>query len=137
LKNVADRTKALTLLDQLDALAARLQSARSESILEPMHLESTYLEPMRATLQYARKMTVLDYPEYTLDKAFSEKIADLCRTGRNTEAERLLAEARPTVERQLAAMQRDLAGLRGISTYADFWRVRMRSPKAWTAAKKN
>jgi hypothetical protein len=137
LKNVADRTKALTLLDQLDALAARLQSARSESILEPMHLESTYLEPMRATLQYARKMTVLDYPEYTLDKALSGKIADLCRTGRNAEAERLLAEARPTVERQLAAIQRDLAGLRGISTYVDFWRVRMRSPKAWTAAKKN
>lgn len=136
LTKVADRPKALALFDHLDTLAARLQAARAESILDPVHLESTYLEPMRSTLHYGRKMATLDYPEYTLDKVFAGKIADLCRTGRSAEAERLLAEARPTVERQLANVERELAGLRGVSAYVDFWRGRMKSAKAWSVAKK-
>ncbi len=132
LKRVDDRPKALALLDELDSLAREIHSrARQETILDPARLDSVYLEPMQATLHYARKMTLLDYPEYSAGADLADRVYALCDEGRTAEAERLEAEVRPQIQRQLVKVAEELRGLKGIEQYVTFWNNQVGGKEPW------
>ncbi len=91
LKHVGDRAKALELIARLERLQEVLQQrAPPETALDPGRLERVYLEPMRATLAYARTMAGLEYPEYTAGELETQMIG-LIEAGRVDEAKELLA----------------------------------------------
>ena len=122
LKQVSDRPKAVSLLDELEPLAQSIRAhAMEETAIDQDRLVSVYLEPMQATLQYARKMAVLDYPEYSVDSSLVDRVYELCDEGKMAEAERLEAEVRPQVLQQLAKVGEELQGLKGIEEYVAFW----------------
>lgn len=74
LRNVKERGKALALLDELDALCAKIQAnAAKNSALNRDRLEIVYLEPMRKTLEVARICVEADFPEYDPEKAKMRK----------------------------------------------------------------
>lgn len=65
LTTLENREKALALLDELDALCAKLNAeAPKSSALNRDRLEIVYLEPMRKTLEIARFCATADFPEY-------------------------------------------------------------------------
>lgn len=69
LRDVKRRGEALALLDELDALCARIQAdAPKNSALNRDRLEIVYLEPMRKTLEVARFCVETDFPEYDPEK---------------------------------------------------------------------
>lgn len=122
LKRVSERPKAVALLDELEPLARTIRAqAMKETAIDQDRLVSVYLEPMQATLQYARKMALLDYPEYCVDSSLVDRVCELCDEGKTAEAERLEAEVRPRVLQQLAQARDDLRGLKGIEEYVAFW----------------
>lgn len=129
----AYRDEALRRIGALDLLLIQLQSAGSSgSALDPARLAKVYLEPMQATLAYARTMTELDYPDYLL----ADMEADLCTllaAGREDDARHRLAELRAEVLDQLARIEKALHGLKGIEEYAALWRDRMTGLAYWNA----
>ena len=139
LRTLADRPKALALIAELEALHAALcAAAPATSLLEPQRLQKVYLEPMGATLRYARAMTMLEYPEYSSDRV-AEQLDALLETGRLEDrqtASRELAAARQQWTGELAAVTRELAGLKGIADYVAAWDERLQgfdSVEAYTA----
>jgi hypothetical protein len=131
LKNPQDRPKALALLDELVTLHASLQTrAPAETAIDPARLAAVYLEPMGATLTYARKMTLLDYPEDWLGD-FEAQMLALIDGGDRRAAEQALAKTREKVESQVARIGRELQGLKGIDEYAAFWRQRVSDVAYW------
>ncbi len=131
LKKVSDRQKALELIDQLETKQRALQAAApGESCLEPMRLQGVYLEPMREALVYARKMATLDYPEYEWGDLYKRMIP-LVAAGKKAEAQNILDQARPQVEKQLTQVTHELAGLKAIDRWAARWRTRVSSMKYW------
>jgi hypothetical protein len=132
LRNLADRPRAAELIEQLEPLRKVLEErAPGETLLDPARLNAVYLEPLAATLDYARKMASLDYPEYTLGSSFDEKMIELYGDREAEEAEKAAAEAGRQVEQQLAAIKESLRGLKGIEAYADFWRKQAAGEKTW------
>lgn len=132
LKRVADRPKALALLDEMEPLARTIRAtAAKETVLDPGRLESVYLEPMQATLQYARKTTLLDYPEYLTGADLAERVYALCDEGKTAEAERLEAEVRPKIREQLLKVSQELQGLKGVQEYVDFWNSQVGGKEPW------
>ena len=97
-----NREKALALLDELDALCRTLcENAPKASALNADRLEFVYLEPMRKTLEIARTVTNLTFPE-----------------------EGMPAEE---IERCLKEIEAKLSGeLKGIDGYTRAWRERIR-----------
>ncbi|MDO4630581.1 MAG: hypothetical protein Q4C70_15485, partial [Planctomycetia bacterium] len=84
-----NRTRALQLLDELDALCDTLQKeAPSASSLNRYRLEIVYLEPMRKTLEIARFCATADFPEYD----------ESLKTPENLDAARKTSEFRARVE---------------------------------------
>lgn len=131
LKRVADRPKALALIEELDGLRKTLApQAPQETAIDPARLESVYLEPMHATLVYARKMTTLDYPEDTLGDLESQMVK-LLEAGDMRAAEQALAAARPQVLEQLDRISRELEGLKAIDLYVNTWKRRMSELDYW------
>lgn len=100
-------------------------------MIDPNRSESVYLEPMQATLHYARKMAVLDYPEYRVGPAFVEQVYQLCDEGKTAEAERLEAEVRPRLQQQVAVVGEELRGLKGIEEYIAFWNNQVGGKEPW------
>jgi hypothetical protein len=131
LRQVADRPKALALLDELDTLAAALSGqAPAETAVDPARLESVYLEPMRATLSFARRMALLDYPEYSTAD-IQRTILPLLDAGQTQQAEQFLRETRARVEPQLARIEQELADLKSVEDYAATWRRQVASLDEW------
>jgi hypothetical protein len=131
LKKAEDRPKALALIEQLETLSMTLsERAPAETSIDPARLETTYLEPMRATLVYARKMAMLEYPEDTLAD-LEDRMFRLIRQGDLAAAQRVLDDARPGVERQLARISDELKGLKGIDGYVAYWRERVGDVAPW------
>jgi len=132
LKQVRDRQRALELLDRLEPLCAVLQGrAPAETLLDPVRLNTVYLEPMQATLAYARKMTQLDYPEYTLGPGLEAKMIELYEDRGLAEVEREVAAVRGQVETQLAAVSEALRGLKGVDEYVAYWNEQVVEKKDW------
>ncbi len=133
LRRVEDRSKALALIDELESLHARLRAqAPAETLLDPGRLEATYLEPLQATLTYARRTATLDYPEYSLPD-FESKMISLVDAGQSDEAAALVASVRQQVNTQLTRIEAELGDLKGIDTYTEFWRQQVSSPDVWQA----
>ena len=134
LKRVEDRAKALALLDELDALSAVLNSrATTETAIDRNRLDTVYLEPIRATLDYARRMTLLDYPEYTASDTERTMIS-LLDDGQVREAQQYLAEVRDRLTPQLARIEMELAELKQIDEYVSEWRQRISGMEYWNAS---
>lgn len=131
LRRAEDRPKALALLEDLAKLHAALADrAPAESALDPQRLATVYLEPMGATLAYARKMAQLQYPEDSL-AGLEAQMLRLLEAGDRAAAEKALAEARATVDRQMPKIRQELAGLKGIDQYAAYWTERVSGLKYW------
>lgn len=134
LKKVADRAQALAAIDELQSLAERLaQRSPQQTAIDPARLESVYLEPMRASLVYARKMAALDYPEYTLSQ-LEGRMFRLLEAGDEQAAQQTLAAIRPQVQQQLARIESELQGLKGLAGYLTFWRQRIAGIETWQRA---
>ncbi|MHB8897443.1 MAG: hypothetical protein ACYC6Y_01710 [Thermoguttaceae bacterium] len=131
LKQVEDRPKALTLLDELDRLAGEIRrEAPAETAIDRTRLETIYLDPLRDTLDYARRMTLLDYPEYT-SADLEQKMILLLEAGKDEEAERYLAEARQRILPQLDRIVAELAELKQIEEYTARWRGQVSGLDSW------
>jgi hypothetical protein len=131
LKRVEDRPKALALLDELDALSTELdREAAKETAIDPARLETIYLQAIRDTLDYARRMTRLDYPEYTAAD-LQRTMASLLDAGRLDEAERHLSEVRDRLAPQLERIETELAELKQVDQYVAEWRRRISGVEYW------
>jgi len=131
LKRTAERPKALALIEQLDVLRKTLVcQASQETAIDPTRLESVYLEPMAATLVYARKMATLEYPEDTLGD-FESRVLALVEAGNEPAAEQALAAVRPQVNEQLVRISRELQGLKAIDLYVNVWKDRVSGLDYW------
>lgn len=131
LKNVESRAQAVASIGRLEGLLATLRrKAPEETAIDPARLESVYLEPMEATLAYARKMALLEYPEYSLPD-FERTMLGLVDAEKLDEAERLLDESRRRIEPQLARIEGTLAGLKGIDQYVAFWNDQLAGVDRW------
>ena len=131
LKQVGDRPRALALIDELESLSRELTArAPAETAIDPARLESVYLEPLRTTLVYARKMTLLEYPEdWAVD--VEDCLFSLIDEGQLTAAEQALTTARDKLKQQLTRIADELAGLKGISGYRTHWENRFPPIAAW------
>ena len=104
-------------LEQLEARAP------SETMIEPSRLAYRYLEPMRATVEYARNIIELNSADTRLP-GFVTRMRELVGAGKNDEAEKLLEAIRPTVEAHLKAFDEKLAGLKKdkLAPYKEAWK---------------
>jgi len=137
LKKLDDRPRALAAIDDLEGLARRLcERSPQETAIDPARLQSVYLEPMRTTLVYARKMALLDYPEHT-QADLEQRMIRLVEAGDLQTAKKTLDEVRPKVEQQLARIASELDGLKGLDKYLEFWRQRVADVAAWQALAKD
>lgn len=131
LKKAADRPRALALIDQMQSLSRKLDAgAPAETDIDPARLETVYLEPMRTTLVYARKMAILDYPEDSL-AGFEDRMYDWIDEGNLAAARQALAEVQATTERQLDRIAGELQGLKAIDGYVAYWRQRIAGIESW------
>lgn len=131
LRRLEDRAKALALIDELERTLTALRSqAPAGTAIAPARLENVYLEPMQATVAYARRMVQLDYPEYD-SLEFEPAMTALVETGDTAAAETLLQTTRARVLPQLARVRRELAGLKGIDAYTAFWEEQCGSVEQW------
>ncbi len=131
LRNVEDRARAMVLLDELERLLAVLRrNAPDETAIDPARLESVYLEPIEATLAYARKTALLEYPEYSFPD-FERMMMRLIDAGEVDEAQQLLDEGRDRFQPQLARIEKTLAELKGIDEYVAFWNDQLAGMDQW------
>ncbi len=131
LKQVEDRVKALALLDELDALSTELdREAAKETAIDPARLETIYLAAIRDTLDCARRMTLLEYPEYTATD-LEQTMVSLLEAGKVDEAERALAEVRNRLAPHLERIETELADLKQIDKYVAMWRQQISGMEHW------
>ena len=119
------------MIDQLQSLADILSArAPAKTAIDPTRLENIYLEPMRTTLIYARKMALLDYPEDSLT-GFDNRMFKLIGEGNVQAVRQAMDEIRPKVETQLTRISTELQDLKGIQEYTSFWKKRITDVKYW------
>lgn len=122
---VEDRPQAVQMLDEMEAALKTLaERAPKESVLDRERLATLYLEPMRATVDFARKMATIDYPEYHRAE-FGQKILALLEAGKTAEAEQELTALRERVVDQARSIAEQLRGLRNLEGYAGGWERRL------------
>lgn len=131
LKQAADRPRALALIDELEKLSVELSAgALQESAIARSRLENVYLEPLQTTLVYARKMTLLEYPEdWAAD--LEEQMFAWLDAGATAQAEQALQAARQRLRQQLDRIADELQGLKAIQGYCDYWQNRFPPFEAW------
>jgi hypothetical protein len=131
LKQVEDRPKALVLLDELDVLSSQLcREASRETAIDPTRLETIYLAAIRDTLDYARRMTLLDYPEYTTAD-LERTMVSLLDSGKLEEGERHLSEVRERLAPQLEQIELELTELKQVDEYVAMWRGQLSGMEYW------
>ena len=131
LRRVEDRPRALALLDELAALSTELdRGAPKETAVDPTRLETIYLAAIRDTLDYARRMTLLEYPEYTAADLEKTMIA-LLEAGDMGAAKKCLSEARERLAPQLERIQTELGDLKQVDEYVAMWRQRISGIEYW------
>jgi hypothetical protein len=119
------------LIDELESLSRDLsKNAQAESAIAPERLESVYLEPLRTTLVYARKMALLEYPEDWAPE-FEERLFAAFDEGDVTTVGTTLDAARERLQGQLARIADELQGLKAIDGYRKHWEGRFPPLEAW------
>jgi hypothetical protein len=125
LKKLADRPAVIARLDQLDLLAKELcEKAPAETLIDRTRLEHVYLEPMRKTLEVARKLVGLDFPEYHQEEV-EAKIKRLLAEGKEPEARQQFDRYRAEVMQQIDQIESTMTDLRLIESYRDHWQQRI------------
>ena len=129
LKNPVDKDKALAIIAKLESLSKELtENAPNSSAIDPQRLEYIYLEPMRATVRYARTMTELEYP----DALFAEVKADVEKLKKGELDESGRAELQSKFDRFEAIVtniETELSDLKIIWSYAAHWRKLIKDVK--------
>jgi len=122
---------AQKLIDTLDKTLRILEAgAPKETAIERPRLEKLFLEPMRATVEQARKVAALD-PGLFAVSAFHRRMIALVEAGKLDEAKRLLEEKRKTVKPHLAAVNRALAAVRNGDKLGKEWEAALSSLDDW------
>ncbi len=125
LKKTEDRPMVLARIEKLEALANELcKKAPAETLIDRDRLERVYLEPMRKTLDVARKLTRLDFPEYHQKEAEAE-IKRLLDEGAESEAKQRYNRYRNEVLSQLDEIESKMTDLRALESYRDRWQRRL------------
>jgi hypothetical protein len=111
----------MEMLNEMDLLMQVIeQSALKQSMLSHRTLKIDYLQPMRDIITYGKKMTKLDYPEYTL-KDFPDRMIALADQN-NIEAIRSeIQKVKGNVEKMCQNISTDLTGLKFIDVYVKQW----------------
>ena len=131
LKRTEDREKALSLIAELETLRAVLaEKAPAETAIDPARLESVYLEPMAATLDYGRRMAMLDYPDDLL-AGIEDRMLSLIEAGDEAAAEQILAELRPKVLPQLERIGEELKDLKAVDLYVERLKQQVSGLEYW------
>lgn len=124
LKDVSCREEALQKIDRLEELAKKLaQKAPEGSAIDSRRLEYIYLEPMRATISTARKMTRLDYPEQYFNQ-IDEQVNELIDANKVKEAKELIEKSKGEGLALVDKIEAELSDLKVIDKYCAFWRNR-------------
>jgi hypothetical protein len=119
------------MIQELEERLAELRDkASDETAVDHSRLESVYLEPMEATLSYARKMATLEYPEYSFPN-FERTMMRRIDAGELDEAKRLLNDSRERLKPQLRRIEETLAELKGIDEYVAFWEEQLVGMDQW------
>ncbi len=136
LKSPENRERALELLNLLDKMAAELaQKAPAETALDKERLEYQYVEPMRASLRFARLQAELDYPEYEFAN-FEQTAAALEQQEGEDAANAYLARVHRTVSEQIAKLSAAFQELKDVEPTLDVWRARLAAGKTTAERKK-
>jgi hypothetical protein len=115
----------------LDPLSTKLsREALQETAIDPERLETIYLAAIRNTLDYARRMTLLEYPEYTAAD-LEQTMVSLLEDGKLDEAEKCLTEAHKQLAPQLDQIEAELAELKQVDEYVAMWRQRISGMEYW------
>ncbi|MCF0234644.1 MAG: hypothetical protein HUK22_06655, partial [Thermoguttaceae bacterium] len=135
LKDEATRDDVLRRLDELDALCEKImQNAQKESALEPERIEYAVLEPMRASLEYARKFATFDYLDYHFND-LQARIQELALAKDEVALTELLGDSRQKIVDNLARFQETFSELKGCESYVARWDAVAKDGAADTIAK--
>jgi len=144
LHQVEDRTAALQILADMDVRMRRLEArAPAETLIDPARLHDLYIEPMRATLDAARTMAQLDYPEYAYAK-LERRVAALIARGKTAEANQAFVDVRDELIPRAKRVAEVLSGLSEMDKYVPYWQARLsdhsatqiRATARWEALRK-
>jgi hypothetical protein len=136
LLDVNDRPTVMEMLNEMDLLMQVIeQSALKQSMLSHRTLKIDYLQPMRDIITYGKKMTKLDYPEYTL-KDFPDRMIALADQN-NIEAIRSeIQKVKGNVEKKCKTISTELAAMKYIDVYVKQWTDYVSGSDHWIAEHK-
>lgn len=119
-----ERAAALGLVRRVQALLDRITAnAPAESFLPRAELETQYLQPMRREFDGLARAATLSFPEDWYPNC-QRKILSAVETGHTAAAESLMADARPRIVREVAAIAQAFPDFPHIAGYAAWWRTR-------------
>ena len=129
LRNVTDREPALKLVAELETLLEALdRSSPTETRLSVSRLRTSFLQPMRRSVEFAKAAAALDFPEYAYPD-LDARLRKLAVVGEHEQMERELAPVREPITRQLraieAALPKPLPGLEDLTGYIRTWEQRL------------
>jgi len=128
-----DRPEALRLVDEMDARLQRLEaSAPAQTSTDPARLGEVFLEPMRATVTYARKMAEWDSPAPGLAQ-LEERLLEQLAYGEAGAAEAEFHKARGPLLAQVEHTEAALGKLAGVAGWLATLRPLLASFSAWPA----
>ena len=124
LKSVADRAKAVALVENLEKLLRGIaERAVRETMLDAERLRRNLLEPMAAEVRAAKAAATLPYPEYWWDE-HQRKVLDAVYAEDLQRADELAAGVRNRLMGELNEISRSLGFLDITPPYVDGWRRR-------------
>ncbi|MBI5723600.1 MAG: hypothetical protein HZA50_06555 [Planctomycetes bacterium] len=132
LKDAGKRPDALKLIGELDEIQTLLQlKSPAETLMLQGRLEKNYLNPMKDTIAWARKMAILDYPEYAVTlKDVEKRMMDLANADKTDELEKAIAEVRPKVLPKLEGVEAALKDM-DLNGYVKPWREALSDVEYW------
>ncbi|HUT35623.1 MAG TPA: hypothetical protein VNE39_19190 [Planctomycetota bacterium] len=133
LAKAEDRPEALRLVDELDARLKQLEAtAPSETTTEPTRLGELFLEPMRATVTYARSMAEWESPAPAMAQ-LEERLLEELAYGDVATAEQQLLQAREKLLPQIEQTEAALGELWGVKDWLAGLRERLERFSYWPA----
>ncbi len=121
LKDPKNRETVLKLLDELIPVAQTIaRESVKESALNRKRLEYSYLEPMQASLEYAKKFASFDYLDYRYPN-IDVQIKELTNNGKKAELQKMLQENKAIIQKNLDEFQTTFRDLKGVDIYVKRW----------------
>lgn len=124
LRASADKESCRQMVETLTSLANEVtRLAPKESIFTPEHLETEYLEPMRADAAIARASLNLEFPESWWWEHEAE-VLQLAAHGEKENAAALAREKASALTEQITKIDLQLGPLLNMKGYVDYWNKR-------------